>query len=148
GRTYDLPRPFFVLATQNPIEQEGTYPLPEAQLDRFMFDIRISYPKPHEELEIAKTTTADLEINVTKALTATEIQQLQQIVRRLPHHTPRAAGGGGDGHAADRRSRDQRDKGAEWAGNPATPADRATPADQRSRRHVCGQPGAIVAAGG
>src|SRR5215813_11219336 len=54
GQTYELPRPFFVLATQNPIEQEGTYPLPEAQLDRFMFDIRIGYPKPHEELEIAK----------------------------------------------------------------------------------------------
>ncbi|MBI3821603.1 MAG: AAA family ATPase, partial [Planctomycetes bacterium] len=58
--TYNLPDPFFVIATQNPIEQEGTYPLPEAQLDRFMFDIRISYPKPHEELEIAKSTTADL----------------------------------------------------------------------------------------
>jgi len=84
GRTYDLPRPFFVLATQNPIEQEGTYPLPEAQLDRFMFDVRISYPKPHEELEIAKATTADLDIAVTKVLTGPEIQQLQQIVRRLP----------------------------------------------------------------
>ncbi len=84
GRTYDLPRPFFVLATQNPIEQEGTYPLPEAQLDRFMFDIRISYPKPEEELEIAKSTTADVEVHVTKALTGAEITQLQQIVRRLP----------------------------------------------------------------
>src|SRR5690348_12510559 len=63
GQTYELPRPFFVLATQNPIEQEGTYPLPEAQLDRFMFDIRIGYPKPEEELEIAKTTTSDVEIN-------------------------------------------------------------------------------------
>ena len=76
GRTYDLPRPFFVLATQNPIEQEGTYPLPEAQLDRFMFDIRIGYPKPHEELEIAKSTTADVELNVTKVLTGPEIMQL------------------------------------------------------------------------
>jgi MoxR-like ATPase len=84
GQTYELPRPFFVLATQNPIEQEGTYPLPEAQLDRFMFDIRISYPKPEEELEIAKTTTADVEINLTKALTGPEIIHLQQIVRRLP----------------------------------------------------------------
>src|SRR4051794_4630346 len=84
GRTYDLPRPFFVLATQNPIEQEGTYPLPEAQLDRFMFDIRISYPKPEEELEIAKATTADVEVQVTKTLTGPEIGQLQQIVRRLP----------------------------------------------------------------
>src|SRR5205085_11538547 len=59
GRTYDLPRPFFVLATQNPIEQEGTYPLPEAQLDRFMFDIRITYPKPEDELQIALSTTSD-----------------------------------------------------------------------------------------
>jgi MoxR-like ATPase len=84
GRTYDLPRPFFVLATQNPIEQEGTYPLPEAQLDRFMFDIRIGYPKPHEELEIAKSTTADAQIDVAKILTGPEIGQLQQIVRRLP----------------------------------------------------------------
>jgi MoxR-like ATPase len=84
GQTYDLPRPFFVLATQNPIEQEGTYPLPEAQLDRFMFDIRISYPKPHEELEIAKSTTADAQIVVSKVLTGPEISQLQQIVRRLP----------------------------------------------------------------
>jgi MoxR-like ATPase len=84
GRTYDLPRPFFVLATQNPIEQEGTYPLPEAQLDRFMFDIRISYPKPHEELEIAKSTTADVNLEVSKVLTGPEIINLQQIVRRLP----------------------------------------------------------------
>jgi MoxR-like ATPase len=84
GRTYDLPRPFFVLATQNPIEQEGTYPLPEAQLDRFMFDVRISYPKPHEELEIAKSTTADVDFPVAKVLTGEEILRLQQIVRRLP----------------------------------------------------------------
>src|SRR5262245_26849690 len=84
GKTYDLPRPFFVLATQNPIEQEGTYPLPEAQLDRFMFDIRISYPKPDEELEIAKSTTSDVKIDVSKVLTGEEILHLQQIVRRLP----------------------------------------------------------------
>src|SRR5436190_17723355 len=69
GRTYDLPRPFFVLATQNPIEQERTYPLPEAQLERFMFDIRIAYAKPHEELEIAKSTTADVKVEVSKVLT-------------------------------------------------------------------------------
>jgi MoxR-like ATPase len=84
GRTYDLPRPFFVLATQNPIEQEGTYPLPEAQLDRFMFDIRVSYPKPEEELEIAKSTTSDIQINLAKVMTGEEIIHLQQIVRRLP----------------------------------------------------------------
>ncbi len=79
-----LPSPFFVLATQNPIEQEGAYPLPEAQLDRFMFDIRISYPKPHEELEIAKATTADVVLSANKILTGPEIVQLQQIVRKLP----------------------------------------------------------------
>jgi MoxR-like ATPase len=84
GKTYDLPRPFFVLATQNPIEQEGTYPLPEAQLDRFMFDIRIGYPKPHEELEIAKSTTSDHEFTVSKILNGAEIGQLQSIVRKLP----------------------------------------------------------------
>jgi MoxR-like ATPase len=84
GRTYELPRPFFVLATQNPIEQEGTYPLPEAQLDRFMFDIRISYPKPEEELEIAKSTTADVNLRIAKVLSGPEILNLQQIVRKLP----------------------------------------------------------------
>jgi MoxR-like ATPase len=84
GQTYQLPRPFFVLATQNPIEQEGTYPLPEAQLDRFMFDIRITYPKPDEELEIAKSTTADVDLKISKVLTGPEILNLQQIVRKLP----------------------------------------------------------------
>jgi MoxR-like ATPase len=84
GKTYDLPRPFFVLATQNPIEQEGTYPLPEAQLDRFMFDIRITYPKPEEELQIAKATTSDIEVAISPVLDGPEIVQLQQIVRRLP----------------------------------------------------------------
>ena len=84
GKTYELPNPFFVLATQNPIEQEGTYPLPEAQLDRFMFDIRIGYPKPEEELEIAKSTTSDAVVAVTKVLGGADILQLQQIVRRLP----------------------------------------------------------------
>ena len=84
GQTYPLPRPCFVLATQNPIEQEGTYPLPEAQLDRFMFDIRISYPTPEDELEIAKTTTTDVEVKIDTVLNGEEILNLQQIVRRLP----------------------------------------------------------------
>ena len=84
GKTYDLPRPFFVLATQNPIEQEGTYPLPEAQLDRFMFDIRIGYPRPEEELQIAKSTTSDHAPEVAKVLTGAEIIALQQVVRKLP----------------------------------------------------------------
>jgi len=84
GRTYDLPRPFFVLATQNPIEQEGTYPLPEAQLDRFMFDIRITYPEPDEELQIAKSPAFGEPVDVDKALTGEEILRLQEIVRKLP----------------------------------------------------------------
>ena len=84
GKTYQLPRPFFVLATQNPIEQEGTYPLPEAQLDRFMFDIRITYPTPEDELQIAKTTTANVKIDVSKVLAGDEIIKLQEIVRCLP----------------------------------------------------------------
>ena len=70
--------------TQNPIQQEGTYPLPEAQLDRFMFDIRISYPTPEDELEIAKTTTTDVEVKINTVLNGEEILNLQQIVRRLP----------------------------------------------------------------
>ena len=84
GQTYQLPRPFFVLATQHPIEQAGTYPLPEAQLDRFMFDIRISYPTPEDELEIAKTTNTDVEVKINTVLNGEEILNLQQIVRRLP----------------------------------------------------------------
>src|SRR4051794_31553344 len=84
GRTYDLPRPFFVLATQNPIEQEGTYPLPEAQLDRFMFDVRVTYPKPEEELQIAKATTADAAVEIAPVLSGADILELQRIVRRLP----------------------------------------------------------------
>src|SRR6202171_1190957 len=84
GQTYALPRPFFVLATQNPIEQEGTYPLPEAQLDRFMFDIRIGYPKAEEELEIGKTTTSGVEVKLPTVLSRPQITQLQQIVRKLP----------------------------------------------------------------
>jgi MoxR-like ATPase len=84
GKTYDLPSPFFVLATQNPIEQEGTYPLPEAQLDRFMFDIRVTYPKPHEELAIAKSTTSNVEVDIAKTLTGPQILGIQKIVRDLP----------------------------------------------------------------
>ena len=84
GQTYDLPQPFFVLATQNPIEQEGTYPLPEAQLDRFLFDIRITYPSPDDERQIAKMTTPDAVVAVDKVLTGQEINELQNIVRQLP----------------------------------------------------------------
>ncbi len=84
GRKHRLDEPFFVLATQNPIEQEGTYPLPEAQLDRFMFHVRIDYPTEDEELEIVRRTTADLETTVSPALSAEEIVGLSRIVRRIP----------------------------------------------------------------
>jgi MoxR-like ATPase len=84
GTTYTLPAPFFVLATQNPIEQEGTYPLPEAQLDRFMFNIWVDYPSYVEELAIVKATTADTKINLRKVLTGEEIINYQELIRRIP----------------------------------------------------------------
>jgi MoxR-like ATPase len=84
GNNYPLPRPFFVLATQNPIEQEGTYPLPEAQLDRFMFNIFLDYPSYQQEISIVKNTTADVKQTVTKTLTAEEIVAFQHLVRRVP----------------------------------------------------------------
>lgn len=84
GRTYQLERPFFVLATQNPIELEGTYPLPEAQLDRFMFNIFLDYPSYGQELDIVKKTTADDPATVKKILAAQDIQYFQHLVRRVP----------------------------------------------------------------
>ena len=84
GHTYDLPRPFFVLATQNPIEQEGTYPLPEAQLDRFMFTINIDYPSSEEEVEIIKTTTSAYEARLEKVIDAAKLRSLQGLVRKMP----------------------------------------------------------------
>jgi MoxR-like ATPase len=84
GQRYPLQRPFFVLATQNPIEQEGTYPLPEAQLDRFMFNITLDYPSYEAELQIVKNTTAGIKQQVNKILHADEIEAFQQLVRRVP----------------------------------------------------------------
>ncbi|MBP7408688.1 MAG: AAA family ATPase [Flavobacteriales bacterium] len=84
GQTHLLPEPFFVLATQNPIEQEGTYPLPEAQLDRFMFDIRVDYPSYVEELAVVKATTSDQQATVEPVLTSEEILHYQGLVRRIP----------------------------------------------------------------
>ena len=84
GKQHRLAEPFFVMATQNPIEQEGTYPLPEAQLDRFMFHIFVDYPDEEEEFQIVRRTTADVQIQITPTLTAQEIISLQQIVRRVP----------------------------------------------------------------
>ncbi len=84
GQRYPLPRPFFVLATQNPIEQEGTYPLPEAQLDRFMFNIMLTYPTFKEEVEVVKSTTTDEPKTVNKILSGEEIAYFQHLVRRVP----------------------------------------------------------------
>jgi MoxR-like ATPase len=84
GNRYPLPQPFFVLATQNPIEQEGTYPLPEAQLDRFMFNIFLDYPTYEQELKIVKGTTADETVQVNKVLGAEDIMGFQHLVRRVP----------------------------------------------------------------
>jgi MoxR-like ATPase len=84
GQRYPLQRPFFVLATQNPIEQEGTYPLPEAQLDRFMFNIELGYPSYAEELNIVKNTTSNIKQTVNKVLHAADIQAFQELVRRVP----------------------------------------------------------------
>jgi MoxR-like ATPase len=84
GFPHKLPRPFFVLATQNPIEQEGTYPLPEAQLDRFMFKVIVSYPTEEEEFQIVRMTTSPQDIQLERTLTARDILALQDIVRRVP----------------------------------------------------------------
>ena len=84
GKKHKLQEPFFVLATQNPIEQEGTYPLPEAQLDRFMFNIWVDYPEEDEEFEIMRVTTADEETVVDEILSGEDIIALQHIVRRVP----------------------------------------------------------------
>ena len=84
GITHKLPEPFFVLATQNPIEQEGTYPLPEAQLDRFMFNIWVDYPTYIEELAIVKATTEDKQLTVNKVLDAEQIIAYQNLVRKIP----------------------------------------------------------------
>ena len=84
GTTYKLDEPFFVLATQNPIEQEGTYPLPEAQLDRFMFNLYVDYPKEDEEKEIVRTTTSRYISEVNHILSGQEIMDLQDLVRAVP----------------------------------------------------------------
>jgi MoxR-like ATPase len=84
GQRYELPRPFFVLATQNPIEQEGTYPLPEAQLDRFMFNILLTYPAFKDEVQVVKSTTSDEPKTVNKVLSGEQIAYFQHLVRRVP----------------------------------------------------------------
>lgn len=84
GKRYELPSPFFVLATQNPIEQEGTYPLPEAQLDRFMFNVTLDYPTLQEEIMVVKNTTGNYNPELKNILTGEEILYYQQLIRRIP----------------------------------------------------------------
>src|SRR5438445_7932000 len=84
GQTHHLPAPFFVLATQNPIEQEGTYPLPEAQLDRFMFELRVDYPSQEEEEAIVAATTGDTMAEVSPVLTSDDVVAMQHLARRIP----------------------------------------------------------------
>lgn len=84
GNRHPLPRPFFVLATQNPIEQEGTYPLPEAQLDRFMFNTKISYPTKNEEQEIVQRTTSIMESQVKPVIDGSRVLEIQDLVRQVP----------------------------------------------------------------
>lgn len=84
GKKYVLDNPFFVLATQNPIEQEGTYPLPEAQLDRFMFNVWLDYPKFAEEMQVVKLTTSDKKATLNKVLNAQEIVFFQELIRKIP----------------------------------------------------------------
>ena len=84
GHQYKLSLPYFVLATQNPIEQEGTYPLPEAQLDRFMFAINLEYPSFQEEVDVVKATTTDIQMSVNALFTAQEIIDFQNVIRRIP----------------------------------------------------------------
>jgi MoxR-like ATPase len=84
GENYKLALPYFVLATQNPIEQEGTYPLPEAQLDRFMFSIKLNYPSFAEEVQVVKSTTSDSKVSINALFTAEEIIAFQQLIRRIP----------------------------------------------------------------
>ena len=84
GQKHLLPRPFFVLATQNPIEQEGTYPLPEAQLDRFMFNVLLDYPSFEDELTIVRNTTGNSDIQLRKLIDANQIHEFQQLIRSIP----------------------------------------------------------------
>lgn len=84
GVRHELPKPFFVLATQNPIEQEGTYPLPEAQLDRFMFNIWLDYPSFEEEVAVVKSTTTNIKASVNKIMSGEEILYFQELIRKIP----------------------------------------------------------------
>jgi MoxR-like ATPase len=84
GKSFELPQPFFVLATQNPIDQEGTYPLPEAQLDRFMFNIWVDYPSIKEEVEVVKATTSNKTVEIRPVLSVNQINAFQELIRKMP----------------------------------------------------------------
>lgn len=84
GKSFELPKPFFVLATQNPIDQEGTYPLPEAQLDRFMFNIWVDYPSIQEEIEVVKATTSNKTVKIIPVLSVNQIKAFQELIRKMP----------------------------------------------------------------
>ncbi len=84
GQRFELDKPFFVLATQNPIEQEGTYPLPEAQLDRFMFSVWLDYPKFDDEITIVKNTTSNLSVELNPVISGNEIKYFQELIRKIP----------------------------------------------------------------
>jgi MoxR-like ATPase len=84
GQQFNLSNPFFVMATQNPIEQEGTYPLPEAQLDRFMFNVIVDYPNYEDEVDIVKSTTSDINIELNKVLSAEDILRFQNLIYKIP----------------------------------------------------------------
>src|ERR1051326_2813269 len=108
GKTYPLPDPFFLVATQNPIEEEGTYPLPEAQLDRFMLELRVGYPSRAEEEAVVERTTADRSVTIQPVLDSAGLHDMQHLVRRIPVSKGRGAGAGtlarmtraGDGEGA------------------------------------------------
>ena len=110
GKTFKLSQPFFVLATQNPVEQEGTYPLPEAQLDRFMFLIEVDYPRRDEEIEIARTTTGGVFPDLDTIISGEQVMQFQDLVRRVPvpDHIYEFA------VDLTRRSRPESDEAPEW----------------------------------
>ncbi|HEX8342636.1 MAG TPA: MoxR family ATPase [Tepidisphaeraceae bacterium] len=126
GKQHRLPQPFFVLATQNPIEQEGTYPLPEAQLDRFMFNIQVGYPSEDEEFQIVRMTTMNRKIELKHILSGEEVLHLQEIVRKVPvaDHVIRyalqftRATRKGEGHLSNGKSFDFIDEFVAWGAGP------------------------------
>ncbi len=121
GTRYKLEEPFFVLATQNPIEQEGTYPLPEAQLDRFMFNILLDYPEYNDELEIVKNTTSNIEVELETIISGKEISYYQNLIRRIPINDnvlEYAVGIAGKTRPNSKMANDMVNKFIEWGAGP------------------------------